>query len=105
MASTHDRHVGQAPNEVGDQRDSASGGPSRREVLRAGGIAAAVAFASGCDLLSTDPGRARGRRGGAASLKDKESPELAKLVKAGKLPPLEKRLPADPMVVQPHERL
>lgn len=104
MATTHNRLGSQGPDEVG-QGASVLDGPSRRQMLRAGGLAAAVAFASGCDLLSTDPGRARDQRAGAASLEAKEAPELTKLVKAGKLPPLEKRLPANPMVVQPHERL
>lgn len=33
-----------------------------------------------------------------------EAPTLAEQVKAGKLPPVEKRLPANPMVVQPEEK-
>jgi peptide/nickel transport system substrate-binding protein len=33
----------------------------------------------------------------------RESPMLAELVKAGKLPPLEERLPEDPLVIEPYE--
>ena len=33
--------------------------------------------------------------------KFKEAPQLAELVKAGKLPPVEQRLPAEPMVLKP----
>lgn len=33
----------------------------------------------------------------------KEAPSLAALVKSGKLPPLDQRLPANPLVVTPHE--
>jgi peptide/nickel transport system substrate-binding protein len=40
----------------------------------------------------------------AQSTKYKESPLLAEQVKAGKLPPVEKRLPADPLVVPVVER-
>ncbi|MGH3487287.1 MAG: ABC transporter substrate-binding protein, partial [Actinopolymorphaceae bacterium] len=80
--------------------------PSRRHVLRAGGIAAATVFAASCDLLSTDPQgkRDQGDRG-AASLKAKEAPELTKLVESGELPELKERLPASPMVVKPVDRL
>jgi peptide/nickel transport system substrate-binding protein len=40
----------------------------------------------------------------AQSTKYKESPILAEMVKAGKLPPVEQRLPADPLVVPVVER-
>ena len=39
----------------------------------------------------------------APAMKYKEAPELAALVKAGKLPPVEKRLPDNPMVVAADE--
>ncbi len=35
----------------------------------------------------------------------KEAPELAVRVAAGELPPVEERLPQDPLVVEPHERI
>src|SRR5690606_38351572 len=38
------------------------------------------------------------------SLKEKEAPTLRRLVGAGELPPLEERLPENPMVVEPHEK-
>lgn len=40
-----------------------------------------------------------------APLKYNESPKLAELVKAGKLPPVEKRLPEEPLVVKPLEEV
>lgn len=33
----------------------------------------------------------------------KEAPMLAKMVKAGELPPLEERLPEDPLVIEPRD--
>ncbi len=41
----------------------------------------------------------------AKPAKFKEAPELAELVKAGKLPPVEKRLPENPAVVKPIEQI
>ncbi|MCL4833898.1 MAG: ABC transporter substrate-binding protein [Caldilineaceae bacterium] len=41
----------------------------------------------------------------AAEESGKEAPMLAELVAAGKLPPLEERLPAEPLVVQPYESI
>lgn len=35
----------------------------------------------------------------------KEAPELAELVKAGKLPPVDQRLPADPLVITPYSEI
>ena len=64
-----------------------------------------AALGSGCDLLSTDPSSKRGEVGaGPASAASKEAPALAAEVKAGKLPPLAKRLPASPLVLEPTER-
>jgi peptide/nickel transport system substrate-binding protein len=40
-----------------------------------------------------------------AQKKYKEAPMLAELVKAGKLPPVEKRLPEEPLVVKPVEKI
>ena len=85
-------------------------GLTRRDLLRAGGAAFLVtASASGCQLLSTDPasekeGSSKGAGGGAAA-KGKEAPMLAQRVKAGDLPPVAERLPADPVVVQPVDRI
>lgn len=41
----------------------------------------------------------------AAAASAKEAPALAELVKQGKLPPLEKRLPEEPMVLTPIEEV
>lgn len=35
----------------------------------------------------------------------KEAPMLADMVKAGKLPSVEQRLPKEPLVIQPHEEI
>ena len=107
MATTPARQPDRrAPHQVEEQRATMSLAPSRRHVLRAGGLAAAVAFTAGCDLLSTDPRAKRDQQGRAdASLDDKEAPMLAERVKAGELPALKERLPTSPMVVKPHERL
>jgi ABC-type transport system substrate-binding protein len=80
-------------------------GQTRRELLRMGtaGLMAA-SFASGCDLLSTDP-NSGGGGGGRSTTKGREAPSLAKLVKAGDLPPVAKRLPKEPLVVQPTEKV
>ena len=76
---------------------------TRRDLFRTGGfvLTAAVA-ASGCDLLSTDPTGNKASNGGGGP-KGKEAPALAAKVKAGDLPPVQKRLPTDPLVVQPNE--
>jgi ABC-type transport system substrate-binding protein len=75
----------------------------RRSLLRAAGLAGLLTTSAACDLLSTDPGAPGGsERHGP---KGKEAPMLAKLVKAGKLPPVAKRLPTDPPVVEPVDRI
>ncbi|MEQ7128567.1 ABC transporter substrate-binding protein [Actinopolymorpha sp. B11F2] len=80
-------------------------GQTRRELLRMGtaGLVAA-GFTTGCDLLSTDP-NSGGGGGGRAGKKGREAPSLAKLVKAGDLPPVAKRLPKEPLVVRPADQI
>lgn len=75
----------------------------RRHFLRTGGTALlATASLTACDLLSTNP--AGEGRAAAGSRGAKEAPMLAEKVKKDKLPPLTKRLPDKPLVVQPLER-
>jgi ABC-type transport system substrate-binding protein len=62
-------------------------------------------WGSGCDLLSTDPSSSNGSGSGRASLASKEAPDLARQVKAGTLPALKERLPSNPLVLQPTERV
>jgi peptide/nickel transport system substrate-binding protein len=62
-------------------------------------------WGSGCDLLSTDPSSSSGSGSGAASTAAKEAPDLARRVKAGRLPALAKRLPSSPLVLEPTERV
>ena len=79
---------------------------SRRDLLYGGGAALfATASVAGCNLLSTDPATERNRQGGeSAGKKGKEAPMLAALVKKGELPPVDERLPDEPLVVQPNDR-
>lgn len=72
----------------------------RRQLLSAGGLVAVSASLAGCGFF--DRNTADDKRSGT---KGKEAPSLADLVKAGKLPPVEQRLPAQPVVVQPVERM
>ncbi|MEQ7128484.1 ABC transporter substrate-binding protein [Actinopolymorpha sp. B11F2] len=75
---------------------------SRRDLLRTAGSALLVtASLSGCDLLATDPEGSGGDGRGSGRTKDKEAPDLAAQVKAGKLPSLAERLPVNPLVVEP----
>ncbi len=76
---------------------------NRRDLLRVGGLSLAAVSATSCNLLSTDPTPERGA--GGSGPKGKESPSLASKVKAGELPTVAKRLPADPLVVQPNDRV
>jgi peptide/nickel transport system substrate-binding protein len=84
--------------------DPAARSLTRRGVLRsAGGAVLAATSVVGCDLLSTDPASDRDKRG--RGKKGKEAPELAARVKAGKLPPVEERLPEEPLVVEPAQEI
>ncbi|MDB1090060.1 ABC transporter substrate-binding protein [Streptomyces sp. ACA25] len=75
---------------------------TRRVLLRNSAFLALVTTsASGCSLLSTDPDQTS--EGGGGGAKGKEAPMLAERVKAGTLPPVEERLPADPLVLEPTE--
>lgn len=79
------------------------GGQSRRDFLRTGGAAAlVVASAAGCDFFSTGAQNGSGSTTGA---KGKEAPMLARMVQQGNLPPVEERLPDNPLVVQPNSRM
>jgi peptide/nickel transport system substrate-binding protein len=73
---------------------------NRRQLLGTGGMAVLSGIAmSGCDLLSTDPGQQGSPQGGGKGAK--ESPMLTSMVKSGDLPPLNERLPENPLVVKP----
>src|SRR5690606_11325215 len=72
---------------------------NRRAILGGGTALIAAALTVGCDALSTEPtGRREEKRPKGA-----EAPMLADRVEKGDLPPVEERLPADPMVVEPNE--
>ncbi|MFD0774654.1 ABC transporter substrate-binding protein [Streptomonospora algeriensis] len=78
-------------------------GPLRRRALAATCAAAALSLTvSGCGFFSLNPDEEGGSGGGKA---DGQAPGLAEMVEAGDLPPLEERLPEDPMVVEPHEEI
>ncbi|MFB9661693.1 ABC transporter substrate-binding protein [Glycomyces mayteni] len=69
-----------------------------RRGLVLGGAAAITASAAGCSFFSTENDAAEG--GGD---KGPEAPMLAERVEAGDLPPVEERLPKEPLVVTPAE--
>lgn len=73
---------------------------NRRTFLRVSGLSLSVAAVGGCSFFSTDAKKTT-VSGAAADAGAKESPVLARLVKDGKLPPLEQRLPKNPMVLKP----
>jgi peptide/nickel transport system substrate-binding protein len=76
---------------------------TRRDLLLWGGGTLAAASLTGCSLLSTDPS---GKGGGpAAAKKGVEAPSLAKLVKDGKLPKVAERLPKNPLVLEPVDKV
>jgi ABC-type transport system substrate-binding protein len=70
----------------------------------AGGSSLAGLALSGCDL-STKPRSAGQDTERGRDLSAKEAPMLAKLVKSGDLPALKDRLPTEPLVIEPTERL
>lgn len=74
---------------------SASGGTTASSPSAAGGAAPTLSVANAA--TATPAAQA------AAPAKFKESPLLADMVKAGKLPPVEQRLPANPRVIKPRE--
>src|SRR5512139_1912311 len=64
-------------------------------------IAVPSAFAG--EAKKAPESKAAPTKAAAPAMKYMEAPELAALVKAGKLPPVEKRLPDNPMVVPADE--
>jgi peptide/nickel transport system substrate-binding protein len=81
----------------------------REDFLKAsGGVLAGAGLLGvmGCDALSTKPAQQGGNDGGArgAKAKGKEAPQLAEMVENGELPPVEERLPDEPMVVEVTDR-
>src|SRR5438093_4067004 len=89
---------------------------SRRRVIGIGaGMVGALAAAAGCAPGAQPPAGAptaapggpapASTAAGAPPGKYKESPDLAQLVKDGKLPPIEQRLPKEPMVITPIEKV
>ena len=82
---------------------------SRKDFLALGASVVGATFLSSCSALSMDPdtdnGDGSGGTGGAGTAKGKEAPSLARLVKSGELPAVEKRLPESPRVIQPVDRI
>ncbi|MGH3488145.1 MAG: ABC transporter substrate-binding protein, partial [Actinopolymorphaceae bacterium] len=75
---------------------------SRRHFVLGGATATGLLAATSCDLLSTNPeGEDERNRSGAGDTGAREAPMLSAQVKAGKLPPLAKRLPESPLVLEP----
>lgn len=80
-------------------RQRTAGGRRRWPAAAAG--ATAVVMATGCSFFSFDPDVESAEQVEGTG----EAPMLAALVEAGDLPPLEERLPDEPLVVEPHERV
>lgn len=72
---------------------------SRRSVLSVGAAGLVTATAASCSFFSTDPGGGGGGGRSDADASAKESPILTERVDAGELPPLEERIPSEPLVV------
>ncbi|TDE11220.1 ABC transporter substrate-binding protein [Jiangella asiatica] len=77
---------------------------SRRDLLVAGGASAGLVALPACSWLDTDPAGDSGPTD-AAGTDLMEAPELAARVEAGELPPLSERLPGNPAVVEPVDRV
>jgi peptide/nickel transport system substrate-binding protein len=82
---------------------------SRREMIKIFGLGTAGVVITACTTpaapttvgaVATSAPNTAAQPAAAAA---KEAPALAALVKSGKLPPLEERLPSNPLVVKPHE--
>jgi ABC-type transport system substrate-binding protein len=91
-------------------------GVGRRRALwlGAGGLVTVTAVAAGCGPAREAGPQPAGTAGAGATAvpgapatpgKFKEAPQLAQLVKDGKLPPVEQRLPKEPLVLKPVERV
>lgn len=78
---------------------------TRRNLLAGAAATLFVPSAAACDFLSTDAdqGSQSSQNGGESN--PKESPQLTELVNNGKLPPLEDRLPKNPLVLEPVDRI
>lgn len=74
---------------------------SRRRMLHLSGSVAAVTALSSCSFLSTDPANSSNNNSGPPQANGKEAPSLADQVAKGSIPPVEQRLPATPLTVQP----
>ena len=79
---------------------------SRRHLLLGGGAALSAITLGGCgseflSLRPTDGVDAAGQAGP----KGPEAPSLARLVEAGQLPPVKQRLPDNPLVLEPTDRI
>lgn len=76
---------------------------SRRSLFQNGSAVLAAAIAAGCDVLSTTPDRGTPSRQPSGG--DNQAPMLAELVRQGELPPVGRRLPEEPLVVEPVEEI
>ncbi len=74
---------------------------SRRKFLQMSALAAGAAAVGINKTASASTGAPLSAPGVLQGQKYKEAPALAELVKAGKLPPVDQRLPENPLIVQP----
>lgn len=89
-------------NSVGRNRN----GLSRRQFLHLSGLTTAAAVVAACTPVAP-PGAAAPQVAAPAAPGQKynEAPELAARVAAGELPPVDERLPTNPRVIEPEERI
>ncbi|SDS64970.1 ABC transporter substrate-binding protein [Microlunatus soli] len=76
---------------------------SRRQILLGSASVTGLAALSGCSFFSTDPDR--GTDDGPKQAKGKEAPMLAAKVKSGDLPAVAERLPKNPRVITPLQKV
>lgn len=82
-------------------------GLTRRTFMQGSAITAmglvAAACAAGGDQAPAAPEEAA--QAGATTTQYKEAPMLAEMVEQGQLPPVDERLPPEPVVIEPHESI
>jgi peptide/nickel transport system substrate-binding protein len=89
-------------NSVGRNRS----GLSRRQFLRLSGLTTAAAVVAACTTVAPpDVPAPQVAAPAVPGQKYNEAPELAARVAAGELPPVDERLPTNPRVIQPEERV
>jgi peptide/nickel transport system substrate-binding protein len=74
---------------------------TRRDFLALSEVAAGASVLAGCSFFSTSSGKQKTQNHASSAGNPKEAPALAAQVKSGSLPPINKRLPENPIVIKP----